>query len=231
MSGSNYALVGSSGEMEIYHDPYVEMTTELAQEAEHAEHEIIKRRDRVEQSFLEMAFLLDDFEANEYYLARGYPSFKTWTEDPSVEIGYRVAADLLRITREVMPVLEQDRTADEAIATIANAKISKTRALLPLLSEGKDAEFVEMMDMAPEMTLRDLNREVRMIRSGDDENGDALPAVFKAFVRRGDKRTRYKIIMVNGQITEDVGTLSIPNEYTSRWTERFGHFLEFELED
>src|SRR5690606_35395348 len=119
-----------------------------------------------------------------------------------------------RITREAMPVLEQDRTTDEAIATIANAKISKTRALLPLLSEGKDAEFVELMDMAPEMTLRDLNREVRMIRSGDDENGDLRPAVFKAYVRRGDKRTRYKIIMLNGQITEDVGTLTIPNEYT-----------------
>lgn len=229
--GETFGIVGSTGELELYHDPYGGITPEVAQKAEHAELEIIKRRDKVEQSFLEMAFLLDDFEANEYYRARGYPSFKTWTEDPSVEIGYRVAADLLRITREVMPVLEQTRSTDEAIATIANAKISKTRALLPLLSEGKDEEFVELLDMAPEMTLRDLNREVRMIRSGDDENGDLRPAVFKAYVRRGDKRTRYKIIMLNGQITEDVGTLSIPNEYTSRWTERFGRFLEFELED
>src|SRR5690606_25951756 len=110
-------------------------------------------------------------------------SFKEWVEAPEIEVGHRVALDLLRIVREVMPVLQQDRELGAAIQTLGDAKISKTRAMLPLLSEGFDEEFIDLIDRAPQMTLRDVNREVRALRKGEGDD-EEMPAVFKAKVKR-----------------------------------------------
>lgn len=231
MAGETWAILGSSGEMEFYHDPYAGVTQEMAEEAIRFEEEIVKRREMVEQGFLEMAFLLDEFDRKEYYRARGYASMKEWSEDPGVEIGHRVALDLLRIVREAVPVLAEDDNLEPAIDAISRAKISKTRAMLPLLSLGMHDEFRDLISRAPDMTLRDVNREVRILKHGGDPNGDLMPAVFKAFVRRGDKTSRYKITVMDGQVVQDVGTLLIPNEYTARFDERFGRFIEYEFEE
>jgi len=229
VANDTYAIIGSDGSLERYPDPYANVTAEMLAEAEKAEAEIIKRRNRIEQSFMEMSFLLDDFDRNEYYRARGYASLWEWAEDSTIEIGRRVALDLLRVVREVIPVLTKDNDFETAVKMLAEAKISKTRTLLPLLSDGMEDEFLDLMERAPDMTWKDVRREVKMLRKGDD--GDKMPAVFKAKVRRGEKVTRYQVSVLDGQKFSDCGVLMIPNEYAPRWNERFTDtWIEYELE-
>lgn len=222
MATKQYSLIGSSGEMETYPDPYADESPETAQAAEVMEQAILAERNKAESSFLKMAFLLDEFDSKQLYLSRSFDSMKTWTEDPSIEISWRLALDLMRIPRQVVPALEENGyTFEQAIALLSEAKVSKIRAAMPLLAEGFESDFVALVEEAPNLTLKDVNREVRAIRKGD-ESDDDRPALFKAFVRRGDTHTMFKVITIKGDLREEAGTLRVHNDDAPRMAMLFG---------
>lgn len=237
MGGRNpqFSYVGSSGAMETYADPFANVTPAMVEAANDAQNSIIECKNTIEAAFMTMAFHLDSFDENKFYLALGYETMREWTEDTSVEVGWRVALDLLRIVREGVPVLmahvndlPEDDRFPEAVRLLAEAKSSKVRACLPLLSDGLDLDFIDLIEKAPMMPLKEVNKEVRRLRNnGEDEE---RPAVFVAVVKRGEKKSSYKIRVINGLQGEDIGTLVIPNEYTDRFHKRFGDFIEFDVD-
>lgn len=217
-----------SGEIRRYDDPYAEVDQATAAQAAQLETHIIETKDAIEGNFLRLAFLLDVFDEHKLYLGVGFPDMKTWAGSDHIELGWRVVIDLLRIKREVYPILPGDE--DEKMAKLAAVKVSKLRSMLPLLSDDRKDDFLDLLERAPYMTWNDVRREVKALRTGEDES-DPDPVVFTAKTAVGEKTTVYTVSANDGITWVNVGKLEIPNEWTSRWNERFGKFVKEEGRD
>lgn len=176
-----FSIIGSSGELETYRDPYGVVSQEDVQAAMELEQKIINERNAIDVGYLRIALDLAQFSERKLYLARGYPTFRAWADSPEVKIGARLAHDLLRIVNEAIPILEK-YDAMEALPPISNM-----RDLLPILADN-DAEekFIEAAYTVKDLTNREAKDAIRQIRGIQREYDEKTPAIFQAKVRRGE---------------------------------------------
>lgn len=228
---NTFGQIGDSGELEKYPDTYASVTPEDVQAAMTTEGQIIEENQKVARSFIKMAYLLDMFESSKLYLARGFPNLTSWLGSPEINISYRVARDLLRIKRELIPTLGENLPNGEldAIALLSQVGISKARAVLPLMKKGDPDAVLEMVQDASNQTFRDIKDTVKEVVTGKEiEVGKKQPVRFFARARRNDTFTTIKVTADNGVGFEDCGTLTIRNDYVDQVTRWFGENLSFE---
>lgn len=225
---ASYQIDGD-GSLVAYPDPFKHITPAQADLAQIAENEILVTKIEIEGNFLRLAYLLDHFEAEQLYLARGYESMKTWAESPEIEIAWRTVQDLLRIRREAIPLLEATVGDDgEVERMILSAGISKVRTALPLLRDAKPDDFVELVAAAPQMPWNDVRNEVKDRRGLLRPLGDPFPVLFKASVRLFDDHATIRVFALDGTTSENLGALRIKTAWLARFEERFGELITFE---
>lgn len=226
--------IDGDGTLVAYPDPFKHVTPAQAQTAAQYENNIIATKDEIEAHFLSLAYQLDRFDRERHYLARGYESMKTWAESPEIEIAWRTVQDLLRIHREVIPMLA-DHIADPndpdhyaAQSMVLKAGISKVRTALPLLRDGKDADFIDIIEAAPQMPWNDVRNEVKDRRGLLRPLGEPFPVLFKGAIRLFDDHATIRIFALDGTTTENLGSLRIKTQWLARFEERFGELISFE---
>lgn len=230
MAGLTSWQIDSDGTLVGYADPFKNIDNDTAELAEKAEAEITRTKGSIEVEFLKLAYLIDEFDQRELYLARGYETMRAWSESPEIEISWRVAQDLIRIRREVIPLLEQTYGDNEsAHRTVVEAGISKVRAALPLLRDkDKTEDFIQVVEAAPMMPWNDVRNEVKERRGVARPLDQALPVLFRASVKLYDEHANIKVFAVDGTTTEQLGMLRIRREWLPRFEERFGSLINFE---
>lgn len=193
-----------------------------------AELQVKDAKRSIELGFAKLGYLLSEIDEQQMYRGFGFPKFKLWIESSDVEISHRVALDLIRIHREVKPLLGEGGDSEIRIGRIG---VSKVRAMLPLLNmeNGKTAFkklFDELEQSAIPMTWNDVRQEVKKLRGIEKPIDARYATVFKATVTRGEKVSRVEIVGMDGVAIETLGVLSIPNAWMPRWVSRFGDFVE-----
>lgn len=222
--------IDSDGSLVAYADPFKNVTADLAELAEQAEAQIVQTKDSIEVEFLRLAYLMDEFERRSLYLARGYETMKAWTESPEIEISWRVAQDLIRIRREVLPLLEDTYgDATTALSAVVAAGISKVRAALPLLRDpDKASDFIEVVEAAPSMPWNDVRNEVKERRGIARPLDEAFPVLFRGQIKLFDDYANIRVFAIDGTTSEQMGTLRIRREWLPRFEERFGSLIGFD---
>lgn len=220
----------SSGELVSYPDPFKEVDQEFATTAAAAEELVVQCKVAIEQNFLLLSAYLDEFDRRRYYLGRGYESMRDWCQSPEVEISWRLAQDLIRIRREVVPLLQKVHGA-EFESTMLSAGVSKIRAALPLLNDGKSDNFVELVDQAREMPWNDVRAEVKRIRGVEVPMDQPSPVIFKAEITKYDDHVTIAIIGFDGVRSERLGKLRMRPEWLPRFEDRFGKYVNFNASD
>jgi hypothetical protein len=227
VSKDQWIVDQGSGELIAYPNPYGDITQDEAQAAEVAEQAIIETKRGIELNFLKLSNMLHYFDEQEYYKGRGYPTLRAWAMSPEIELGWRVVQDLLRIRREVLPLLS-DEYVDDAVALMLNAGVSKVRAILPLVRDEEHRDVIpELIVDAASMPLRDVQAEVKRLQGQEDPIDKRYPAVFKARVKQGEAYTTVDVSVMDGVTVEPCGKLSMRNRYWPRFEQRFGDFIDF----
>lgn len=226
----NQYIIGSDGSLEVYSDPFKNITPADAQVAEQAQLAIIGTKQDIERNFLKLAYLLDIFEANKLYKGCGFEDMRSWAQSPQIELGWRVVQDLLRVRREMVPILtDQVGSEEQAQEVLVAAGVSKARAVLPLLrDEDGEEKVIDLVERAPQLTWNDVRTEVKRLRGIEQPLDHRFPAVFKAKVKQGEEYSRVEVSVTDGGTTDRCGVLTIRNRYMPRFEDRFGQFIEFE---
>lgn len=223
--------IDSDGELIAYDDPFKNVTNDLAEVAQKAEDEIRQTKDTIEVEFLRLSYLLDEFDERGLYLARGYETMKAWAESPEIELSWRVTQDLIRIRREVIPLLKESYygDADRAHRAVVEAGVSKVRAALPLLRDkDKTEDFIEVIEAAPNLPWNDVRNEVKERRGLARPLDEPIPVLFRAEVKMYDEHANIRVFAIDGTTTEQLGTLRIRKEWLARFEERFGSLIGFD---
>lgn len=230
MAGDSSWMIDSGGELVAYPDPFKRVDQEAVVAAEEAEYSIRITKAKIEGHFVSLGGQLDEFETKRLYLARGYETMKDWSESPEIELSWRVVQDLLRIQRQVLPLLTQQLgSEDAAIAALVSVGVSKVRAALPLLRDDQTADqFAEVMSIAPSLPFRALVNEVKFRRGIETPDDGRKPALFMARVSRGEAFHRVTITCTDGVEAYEVGKLTIKPRHWARFESRFGDFVKFE---
>jgi len=210
--------IDGSGELLTYPDVYKNVTQEDVKDAIDIEKTIIHVKSLIERGYYAIAKALDEFERRRLYLARGFDTFSAWCESDDVDIGYRLAHDMLRIVREAVPALGDGVDLDAY-------GISKARALLPLLADENGKEKLQQaFEDTAQLTVKDTNQYVKEIRGIAKPIDEDPPAIFSGTLQRGESYHKL-IIRRNGANPYSCGTLTIRVEDWPRWEERFGGFV------
>lgn len=216
-----FSYIGSSGEMESYPNPYANAANN-AEAAQRLEEYMIEVEKTLDQNFLKLGAALAFFEDNEYYLARGCPSMHVWLNGTELHVSYKLANDLMRVVRNLVPLLT-DGNED-----LPNLSVSSMRELLPLLADNISAE--DMKNVAGEiegMTVRDARRHVRELRGIEEPE---QPTIFRARVETGEEYHRVWITRTgeDGDIySVNNQPLTIKPKDWARWQDRFGVFISY----
>jgi hypothetical protein len=227
--GTSWQIDGT-GELIAYDDPFKNVTKDLAEVAQKAEDEIRQTKDTIEVEFLRLSYMLDEFDRQGLYLARGYETMKAWAESPEIELSWRVTQDLIRIGREVLPLLKESYgDSDRAHRAIVEAGVSKVRAALPLLRDGdKNEDFIEIIEAAPSLPWNDVRNEVKERRGMARALDETFPVLFRAEIKLYDEHANIRVFAIDGTTTDQLGTLRIRREWLPRFEERFGSLIGFD---
>lgn len=201
---------------------FADVTSEDVERAEVVEDKIIQAKAVIELGFFALAEMVEEFDRKKLYKARGFERFKDWVESPQIEISWRVAQDLIRIQREVVPMLAQHSDGQNLQELITHAGVSKVRALLPLLSDpSTHDDFTELIVDAPDMTWRDLREEVKVRRGVSGSIEDGHLAMFNSFIK-SDQGDFYKVEITgsDGNNMDVLGTLMVRKAWWTRWENR-----------
>lgn len=237
MSTVSWQRDPGTGELIAYDDPFKAITSTEAETAAQAEAEIVAIKVEIEANFLRLAYLLDQFDQQKLYLGRGYETMKAWAESPEIELSWRVVQDLLRIVREAVPVLSAIYavSAGDGAATahanrsILRAGISKTRAALPLLNDdSKRTDFIEVIELAPEMPWNDVRKEVKERRGLLNPLGTPEAVRFYAHVTLSATSAKVQLSASDGTTIETLGTLYLRRSWLAPFEDRFGTFISFD---
>lgn len=212
-----------------YADHFKHVTQEDAANAVEWENKILTAKVEIEAGFLKLCYMLDIFDRERFYLARGYETMKAWAESPEIELSWRVVQDLIRIKREAIPALEATVGDDGTVERmILQAGISKVRAALPLLSdETTKDDFAEVIDLAPQMPWNDVRQEVKERRGLALAVGEQRPVLFKGAITVYDDHATITIYAIDGTTSESIGKLRVKKLWLPRFEERFGKLVEF----
>lgn len=232
--GSNFSFMGSDGGLQTYFDPYANVTTDDVALAEKAEQIILDEKWSIECSYAKLAFLLDKFDQERLYLARSCATMKEWCAGEQIDISWRLAQDLIRIQREVIPILETELGPEHAVTAVGKVGVSKVRAMLPLLrdddGEQKVVDLVDrLLDPAqPKLNWDGVRAEVKQLRGQEEPIDKKYAAVFKIFVRKSESHSRIRLVAMDGVRIEQLATFMLPNEWLARFEYLFGEFVEQE---
>lgn len=225
VTGTSWQIDGD-GTLVAYPDPFKEVDQDAVVRAEASEQVIIGLKLSIESNFQYLARVLDDFDQKQYYLARGYESMRDWCQSPEIELSWRLVQDLLRIRREVIPVLEQAH-GEQAEETLLSAGVSKVRAALPLLSDGRPDDFVELVELSPSMPWNDVRAEVKRLRGTERPLDEPFAVLFKGEITTYEGHATIKVFAIDGVTYEKLGSLRIPLKWLPRFEERFGKLISF----
>lgn len=193
------AFIDSDGSLVRYQDNFANVTQQNVEQAELVEQRIVECMGEIRTSYMRLAAYLDLFERERLYLARGYDTFKEWLAE--INIGSRVAYDLLRIVREAIPVLEHKQET----AVVDNLNISQMRALLPILkSEGED-KFVEVAKDVAGRPVRDAYKIIEQAKGKATDNAHVM-----AFAKKHDYSANtiiVEIVIITEAETFNIGRL------------------------
>lgn len=229
----SFSFIGSDGSLEVYHDPYYEVTPELVEQANLYEQQIITTQEDLARNFVKLGYYLDEFRRNHFYKAKGYPTFDTWLRSPEINLSKSQAHKLIRIKSQIIPLLKEKLAVDESTAinmavSAGVSKLSKIQALIPL---GYNDEAVTLTEEAPNLTLQDVELKVKSLKLGREmEIDETFPAMFRGTVRKGEDFSRIKVDMLNGVTIESCGVLTIRNVFLQRFIDRFGGLIRFQEE-
>jgi len=220
------AIIEADGSLAIYDNAFADVTPAQAEQAAILENEIRATKGGVEEHFYHLALLLDRFEREKHYLARGYERMKDWCESPEIELSWRVVHDLLRIIRELIPALEtQGLSTEEAHRLVREVGISKARAILPLIRVAEARpQLPALVEQAVSLRWRDVVAEVKE-RIETHPKAEAIR--FTAYVVDRPSQARLDIVGTDGMRIERLGTLVIPHEWLPKFISRFSRFVEF----
>lgn len=209
----------ADGSIVEYPDAYKLSESEIS-DAERMEQYILAEQRQIKQSFLKIGAALNIFEDQKYYLGRGFPSFRAWLNSPDIEISYRLAHDLMRISNELVPKIGMDN--------IEKIPVSTLREMLPMLSDGtSDEDLLELVEDVDGLTTRDAKgmiRERRGVKEG------IQPVLFHATVTKGSSYHRVTITRAgeDGDVYEVTSEpLRIKPKDFALWQQRFGTFMDF----
>lgn len=219
-----YSIIGSSGELETYPDPFGNVTQDRIEKAAIIEAEIVQHGAQIDRHYLEIGKLLCEFKEKEYHKERGFESFRSWADSQELRgLGYRAAHNLIRIVNEALPIIARHDAFDALppVSTMVN--------LLPILSDDNAEEkFLEAVYAVQDKTVNDAKEIIRDVRGIGRTLDEKRPAIFKARVTRGEQFHRVQVYCSTGDTYYEVGTLNIKPEHWPRWEERFSeHFIEY----
>lgn len=214
-----------TGELVRYDNTYDFVKDGDVKRADEVAEQIIEHSRTIELHYLKLAQALSTFNQERLYLAKGFPSFRTWAESNEISgLSYRTAHNLLRIADEALPILQKN----DAMEMLPS--VSTMYDLLPILSDDNAEEkFIEAVERVQGLTNRDAKAEIREIRGIDSGSIEKMPTVFSAKVTRGDTYHRLKIYCSDGEEYYDCtpsGPVVIKPEHFARFEERFGRFIE-----
>lgn len=220
---STYAQMGADG-LEVYPDTYNGAEQDYDAAVELKEYILNLQRD-IDQSFLRLGMSLCVMDDNKYYLALGLPSFKAFLDSDEITLSYRLGNDLMRIVRELVPILQPEGTE-----TLPSLSVSSMRELLPLIGTDKSPEeIVAIADEIENMTVRDAREHIKESRGLTSESP---PVIFVARVQQGEAYHRVTITRTGGedadvyQVTPQ--PLMIKPADWARWQQRFSGFIRYE---
>lgn len=217
-SRETYGIIGSTGEIELYHDPYAGISIEDVQLADYVENIIITEQQNIETSFLKIGTALIQFEDLELWRAKGMPSFRAWLSGPEFMFSYEHGTRLMRVVRDLIPIIgEQEHVPP----------VSKLIAMLPLVADGRtDDEIREVFDDIQALPVRAAKDHIREVRGIDRPE---QPTTFRARVQNGETYNNITVTRYgeDGDIYE-LGRLQIKPKDWPRWSARFGEgFIEY----
>lgn len=217
-----YAIIDQgSGELLIYPNTYANQE-ENHEAATRVQAFILEKQQELDNAFLSIGAALKLMRDEEYFLALGEPSFRSWLSGPDFHISYRLGMDLIRVVEELVPKFEE--------ANLDALPVSKMRELLPLLGTEHEDSIMDIVDEISSMTVRDARDHIQEVRGLTNENPP--PIIFRARVEMGEAYHRVWITRLGGE-NADVyevtpSPLRIKPEDWSRWQDRFGGFIEYE---
>jgi hypothetical protein len=194
------------------------VTRDVAEQAAIVESAFIDLRKDSARTWVKMAYYLDLMDRDQLFLARGYPSFRAWTTSPEIDFSYRMAHDMLRVKRELIPLLtEQLGDEQAAIRAVIEAGSSKARAVLPLLKANELDQAADLIALAPELRYDDVTSQVKSITNPEiDQLNERYPVMFRARLTAGDTHTRVMFTGSDGIQVANMGTLNVPNGFMDR---------------
>lgn len=218
---NTYSIIDSSGELVTYDDPYASVTEDKIEMANALEQYIVEQDKGIQYTFLKLGAALNKFEDEELYLARGFPTFRSWLMSAQFSFSYEHATRLQRIVREIVPILGTENLPP----------ISTLKEILPMLSEGASEDDIrEAVEEVKDLTTKDARARLRELRGIEEKE---RPAIFTAKVQRGESYHRVSITRTGDDgIIYNVtpsGPLTIRPEDWGRWAERFSEeFITYE---
>lgn len=205
------SYIDSDGSLVTVPDAHANVTPDDIIEADRLEEAVLRCMGEIKISYIRLAAYLDEFENKNLYLAKGYTDFWSWVGSAEINIGSRVARDLLRIAREALPVLQASNSMD----VIDGLNISTMRSLLPMLNQGED-KFVEASREVSGLTVKDAYEKIKEIRGKPPKN-----VYLKAFLDINQGMYRLEFIHMTDIETHNLGTLVMTKEQFSEFSKLF----------
>lgn len=219
---NTYTIIDQgTGEVQTYPNTYANQE-ENHEAATRVQNFILEKQQELDNAFLSIGAALKIMRDEEYYLALGEPSFRSWLSGPDFHISYRLGVDLIRVVEELVPKFEE--------ANLDALPVSKMRELLPLLGTEHEDSIMDVVDEISSMTVRDARDHIQEVRGLTNENPP--PIIFRARVETGEVHHRVWITRLGGENADIYEVTSAPLrikvEDWSRWSQRFGDFIEYE---
>lgn len=215
-----YGIIGSTGEIEVYQDAYANITEENINSIQGFTDYIHEQENTIGGSFLKIGAALLEVEKGQLYKAAGLPSMAVWMQSEKFHMSYEHGTRLMRIVRDLVPVLGVDNLPS----------VSTLKELLPMVSEGATPEQIrEAAEEVSELTIKDAKARLREIRGLEEKPRATL---FKAIVdtRNGGNYITIKRYGEDGNnydVTER-GPIWIRSDDWAVWADRFGGMIEYE---
>lgn len=217
-------IVDSDGSLVRYPDPYGDVTPERIETAERLQREVFYHNAQIDRHYFFIGGILSEIKEQEYFRELGFDTFRAWADSPELKgIGWRTAHNLIRITNEVLPIIERHNAFDAlpSVSTMVN--------LLPILSDDNAEEkFIEALYEVKELPVHDAKERIRDLRGIGRTIEDERPAIFKAQVTRGEQFHTIRVWCSTGTDYYEAGTLNIKPRDWPRWEQHFSErFIEY----
>lgn len=221
MERDSYVIVDQgTGEVQVFPNTYANQELNL-EAATQMQDFILSKQQELDNAFLSIGAALKVVKDEEYYLALGHPSMRSWLSGPEFHISYRIGVDLIRIVEELLPVFQE--------SNIETLPVSKMRELLPIIGTDQEENMLDIINEITPMTVRDAREHIQELRG--DRGDRVAPIIFRARVELGEVYHKVWITRLGGESADiyelSTAPLRIKVADWSRWLDRFGDFIDY----